>query len=43
VLTQVEQGRAFELPPAGPGILSFIPPDVTLRSVTPAAPFIVVA
>jgi hypothetical protein len=43
VLTQVEQGRAFELAPAGPGTLSFIPPDVTLRSVTPAARFVVVA
>jgi hypothetical protein len=40
VLTQVEQGPTWELAPAGPGILSFIPPEVTLRSVTPAARFI---
>jgi AraC family transcriptional regulator len=43
VLVQVEQGPTRELPPAAPGTLSFCPPDVTLRSVTPAAWFIQVA
>src|SRR5271163_1375549 len=43
VLVQVEQGPTWELPPAAPGTLSFCPPDVTLRSVTPAAWFIQVA
>src|SRR5208282_782882 len=43
VLVQVEQGPTWELPPAAPGTLSFCPPDVTLRSVTPEARFIQVA
>jgi AraC family transcriptional regulator len=43
VLLQVEQGPTRELPPAAPGTLSFCPPDVTFRSVTPAARFILVA
>lgn len=43
VLVQVDQGSTWELPPAAPGILSFCPPDVTLRSVTPVARFILVA
>jgi AraC family transcriptional regulator len=43
VLVQVEQGPIGELPPAAPGTLSFCPPDVTLRSVTPPARFIQVA
>ena len=43
VLVQVEQGPAWEIPPAAPGTLSFCPPHVTLRSVTPAASFILVA
>src|SRR5215469_6597023 len=43
VLVQVEQGPTRELPPAAPGTLSYCPPDVTLRSVTPAAWFIQVA
>jgi AraC family transcriptional regulator len=43
VLVQVEQGPTWELPPAAPGTLSFCPPDVTLRSVTPEAWFIQVA
>jgi AraC family transcriptional regulator len=43
VPVQVERGPTWELPPAGPGIVSFIPPDVTLRSVTPVARFILVA
>jgi len=43
VLVQVEQGPARELPPAAAGTLSFCPPDVTLRSVTPTARFIQVA
>jgi AraC-like DNA-binding protein len=43
VLVQVEQGPSRELPPAAPGTLSFCPRDVTLRSVTPAARFILVA
>jgi len=43
VLVQVEQGPTWELPPAAPGTLSFCPPDVTPRSVTPEAWFIQVA
>jgi AraC family transcriptional regulator len=43
VLVQVEQGPTRELSPAAPGTLSYCPPDVTLRSVTPAARFIQVA
>src|SRR6516225_3826441 len=43
VLVQVEQGPAWELPSATPGTLSFCPPDVTLRSVTPVARFILLA
>jgi AraC family transcriptional regulator len=43
VLVQIAQGPTGELPPAAPGTLSFCPPDVTLRSVTPAARFIQVA
>jgi len=43
VLTQVEHGPIWELPSAAPGILSFCPPDVTLRSVTPVARFILLA
>ena len=43
VLVQVEQGPTRELPLAAPGTLSFCPPDVTLRSVTPAAWFIQIA
>ena len=42
VLVQVEQGPSRDLPPAPPGTLSFCPPDVTLRSVTPTARFILV-
>jgi len=43
VLVQIEQGPTRELPPTAPGTLSYCPPDVTLRSVTPAARFIQVA
>jgi hypothetical protein len=43
VPVQVEQGRTWELPPAAPGTVSFVPPDVTLRSITPVARFILVA
>ena len=43
MLTQVEHGPIWELPSAAPGILSFCPPDVTLRSVTPVARFILLA
>jgi AraC family transcriptional regulator len=43
VVVQVERGPTRELPPAAPGTLSFCPPDVTLRSVTPAAWFVQVA
>ena len=43
VLVQVEQGPTWELPSVAPGILSFCPPDVTLRSVTPVARFVLLA
>jgi AraC family transcriptional regulator len=43
VLVQVEQGPAYELPPAAPGTVSFCPPEVTLRSVMPAARIVLVA
>jgi AraC family transcriptional regulator len=43
VLVQIEQGPTRELSPAAPGTLSYCPPEVTLRSVTPAARFIQVA
>ena len=43
VLVQVEQGPTWELPSVAPGILSFCPPDLTLRSVTPVARFVLLA